>query len=59
MLHARSSLLLDLFGHVGAHPGESTMERVGRQTLVLGGVLMSGGGLLWGGLCLAFGSYGP
>lgn len=45
------TLLLQL----GEVPGEGADARVNRQTLVLGGVLMSGGGLLWGGLALAFG----
>ncbi len=45
------ALLLQL----GQVPGEGADARVNRQTLVLGGVLMSGGGLLWGALALAFG----
>ncbi|MFO0727596.1 MAG: ATP-binding protein [Myxococcota bacterium] len=40
---------------IGECPNETANARVNRQTLVLGGVLMSGGGLMWGVLALAVG----
>lgn len=40
---------------IGARPDEDVATRVARSILVLGGFLMSGGGLLWGTLSLAFG----
>lgn len=40
---------------IGERPEEGLDERVCRQTLVLGAILMSGGGLLWGALSLGLG----
>ncbi|MBM4777564.1 MAG: response regulator [Archangiaceae bacterium] len=42
---------------IGELPDESSNHRHGRQLLILGGVLMSGGGLLWGGLAFIFGQW--
>jgi signal transduction histidine kinase len=47
--------LLSRILKIGGRPEEGHDERVSRQTLVLGGILMSGGGLLWGALTLALG----
>ncbi len=44
---------------LGAVSTEGSNERLGRQLLLLGGALMSCGGLLWGVLALAFGLPGP
>lgn len=51
--------LLHRISDIGKLDRESANEQQGRQLLVLGGVLMSGGGLLWGGLSLALGLTGP
>jgi signal transduction histidine kinase len=40
---------------IGAPADEDDSGRIARRTLVLGGVLMSGGGVLWGTLALLFG----
>ena len=40
---------------IGEHAEEGLDERVSRQTLVMGAILMSGGGLLWGALTLGLG----
>jgi signal transduction histidine kinase len=40
---------------LGALPDETDSARIARRTLVLGGILMSGGGVLWGVLALVFG----
>ena len=40
---------------VGAAADERESTRIARQTLVLGGLLMSGGGVLWGTIALLFG----
>jgi signal transduction histidine kinase len=40
---------------IGATADESESRRIARRTLVLGGLLMSGGGLLWGPIALLFG----
>jgi len=50
---------LGWFADLGESPGESSNDRLGRQILVLGGVLMSGGGVLWGALALGFGLLRP
>jgi serine phosphatase RsbU (regulator of sigma subunit) len=47
--------LLDGIGTVGEREGESAEARLSRQLLVFGGVLMSGGGLLWGTISAAYG----
>lgn len=52
MFHA---LRLGWLARVGESPDESSNDRLGRQILVYGGVLMSGGGVLWGALSLGFG----
>jgi signal transduction histidine kinase/CheY-like chemotaxis protein len=51
--------LVDGLGRTGQPATESNDERLGRQVLVYGAVLMSCGGLLWGTLSLWFGLPGP
>jgi hypothetical protein len=41
-------------GAIGDRPEDSDKERLQHRFLVFMGVLMSGGGLVWGSLCLAF-----
>jgi signal transduction histidine kinase/CheY-like chemotaxis protein len=42
--------MLDGLAAIGSAPGESEREETSRRLLIAGGVLMSGGGLLWGTL---------
>ncbi len=42
-------------GAIGDRPGDDEAERLRHRLLVFMGVLMSGGGLLWGSLALGFG----
>ena len=51
--------VVETLGRTGQPAFETNDERLGRQVLVYGAVLMSGGGLLWGGLSLLFGLPGP
>jgi hypothetical protein len=51
----RPRSLRDRFTVLGAAPGESSTTRIARRTLVLGGLLMSAGGVIWGVLAIAFG----
>jgi signal transduction histidine kinase/CheY-like chemotaxis protein len=44
---------------IGAHPGEGEHAQLQRHLLLLGGTLMSCGGLVWGGISLWFGLLGP
>ena len=53
------SRVVGAFSCVGERPGESQVDRLSRQLLVLGGVLMSGGGVVWGLLSLGFDLYKP
>jgi signal transduction histidine kinase len=43
------------FSALGATPGEDASTSVARRTLLLGGLLMSGGGVIWGFIALAAG----
>jgi two-component system sensor histidine kinase/response regulator len=47
--------LLRAASGIGARPDETPPEALNRRLLLLGGAAMSGGGLLWGTLALAFG----
>ncbi len=47
--------VLDRLLSIGERAGEGADQRVNRQTLVLGALLMSGGGVVWGALSLALG----
>jgi signal transduction histidine kinase len=53
------SALLHFVLSLGARPGELAADRASRQTLVLGGLLMSLGGVFWSALCLASGLPAP
>jgi signal transduction histidine kinase len=47
------------FAALGATPGEDASASVARRTLLLGGLLMSGGGILWGTIALSAGLVAP
>ncbi|MFM2162980.1 MAG: hypothetical protein RLZZ383_2492 [Pseudomonadota bacterium] len=50
---------VEALGRTGQPAFETNDERLGRQVLVYGAVLMSGGGILWGSLSLLVGLPGP
>lgn len=50
--------VLDWIGSIGDRPGDSDEERLKHQFLIYMGVLMSGGGVLWGSIAAGFGLYG-
>ena len=47
--------VVESFGALGAPADEDATTSVARRTLLLGGLLMSGGGVLWGTIALAAG----
>jgi signal transduction histidine kinase len=49
--------LIELLGRIGADPAAPETEALQRRYLVYMGVLMSLGGLIWGGLALGLGLY--
>lgn len=55
---AQEGLLVRL-GAIGDRPGDDEGTRLKHRLLVYMGSLMSGGGLLWGGLCAAHGLFWP
>ncbi len=50
--------LIDNIGAIADRPGDGDEVRLRHRLLILGGLLMSGGGLLWGTLSLVFGLVG-
>ncbi len=52
---ARPRSLWDQFTVLGAARGESSTTRIARRMLVLGGLLMSAGGVIWGVMAISFG----
>lgn len=51
---SRRDSLLSRISDIGSLPSEGESARIARRTLVLGGVLMSGGGVFWGALACVF-----
>ncbi len=51
--------LLSRLGAIGAHPDDTPTEALRRRFLVYMGTFMSGGGILWGTICAAYGLWVP
>ncbi|TNE87134.1 MAG: hypothetical protein EP330_19390 [Deltaproteobacteria bacterium] len=58
MAMSPDQLVMDL-GAIGDTPGLDDEERLKRRFLIYMGVLMSGGGILWGSICATFGLWIP
>ena len=54
-VRARLRAALHAFAALGDRPGDGDEARQQHRLLIAMGTLMSGGGLLWGALCLGFG----